>query len=165
MIFNKCFNGEKQVELKILIMAHWCQIYNKKIVKNVPKRGSESPKDDTCTIFFLQFDSVPKKENESDEDFFKETVTNETRDIHNMEHSNEYIEEDYEVVKLEDESEYTPTPEEQEMLNEMKADFFYIENICKFTECKIKITHKKAKKIIQDRIPYNKVQLWYGQFP
>ena len=51
------------------------------------------------------------------------------------------------------------TPEQQEMLNEMKADFFYIENICKFTECKMKIKHKKAKKYIQDRIPYNKVQL------
>ena len=108
---------------------------------------------------FLQFDSVPKKENESDEDFFKETVKNETRDIHNMEHSNEYIEEDYEVVKLEDESEYTPTPEEQEMLNEMKADAFYIKNICKFTDFKMKIKHPKPKKYIQDRIQYEKVDL------
>ena len=76
----------------------------------------------------------------------------------------EISDEDYDQCKPSPESPKTQckpkcTPEQQEMLNEMKADFFYIENICKFTECKIKITHKKAKKIIQDRIPYNKVQL------
>ena len=49
------FNWKKQVELKILIMAHRCQICNKKIPKKYVFRGVGHQKMEHVPSFFILF--------------------------------------------------------------------------------------------------------------